>query len=157
MLKDRVNVPVVILIIKTFCTAGTIIVHYNRQPYQHNTIQGVFIRRVSKPVCIFSAACVNCVRWSNNGLYLASGGDDKLVMVWKRAAYVHTNTYTQCASTRDVFLEGETTFLSELLDYFHHRMCSKFKLNVWGLCCLCVQQSQLVIVCLTLTTCVFSL
>uniref|UniRef100_A0A3Q1I3K7 Protein HIRA n=1 Tax=Anabas testudineus TaxID=64144 RepID=A0A3Q1I3K7_ANATE len=31
-------------------------------------------------------ACVNCVRWSNNGLYLASGGDDKLVMVWKRAA-----------------------------------------------------------------------
>uniref|UniRef100_A0A672S3B9 Protein HIRA n=1 Tax=Sinocyclocheilus grahami TaxID=75366 RepID=A0A672S3B9_SINGR len=32
-------------------------------------------------------ACVNCVRWSNNGLYLASGGDDKLVMVWKRAAF----------------------------------------------------------------------
>lgn len=23
--------------------------------------------------------CVNCVRWSFNGLYLASGGDDKLV------------------------------------------------------------------------------
>ena len=23
--------------------------------------------------------CVNCVRWSNNGKYLASGGDDKLV------------------------------------------------------------------------------
>lgn len=40
-------------------------------------------------LCV-SAACVNCVRWSNNGLYLASGGDDKLVMVWKRAAYVHT-------------------------------------------------------------------
>uniref|UniRef100_A0A673H1J7 Protein HIRA n=1 Tax=Sinocyclocheilus rhinocerous TaxID=307959 RepID=A0A673H1J7_9TELE len=33
-------------------------------------------------------ACVNCVRWSNNGLYLASGGDDKLVMVWKRAAFI---------------------------------------------------------------------
>lgn len=40
------------------------------------------------PLCA-PAACVNCVRWSNNGLYLASGGDDKLVMVWKRAAYVH--------------------------------------------------------------------
>ncbi|XP_022819941.1 protein HIRA homolog [Spodoptera litura] len=27
-------------------------------------------------------ACVNCVRWSNGGKYLASGGDDRLVMVW---------------------------------------------------------------------------
>lgn len=27
-------------------------------------------------------ACVNCVRWSNGGKYLASGGDDKLVMIW---------------------------------------------------------------------------
>lgn len=32
-----------------------------------------------------SPACVNCVRWSNGGMYLASGGDDKLIMVWKRA------------------------------------------------------------------------
>nr|XP_056715852.1 protein HIRA isoform X2 [Euleptes europaea] len=37
-------------------------------------------------------ACVNCVRWSNNGLYLASGGDDKLVMVWTRAAYIGPST-----------------------------------------------------------------
>ncbi|XP_037920410.1 protein HIRA homolog [Hermetia illucens] len=28
-------------------------------------------------------ACVNCVRWSQNGLMLASGSDDKLVMIWK--------------------------------------------------------------------------
>uniref|UniRef100_A0A0V0GBI1 Protein HIRA n=1 Tax=Triatoma dimidiata TaxID=72491 RepID=A0A0V0GBI1_TRIDM len=27
-------------------------------------------------------ACVNCVRWSGSGKYLASGGDDKLVMIW---------------------------------------------------------------------------
>lgn len=27
-------------------------------------------------------ACVNSVRWSNGGKYLASGGDDKLIMVW---------------------------------------------------------------------------
>ncbi|XP_053326873.1 protein HIRA isoform X2 [Spea bombifrons] len=33
-------------------------------------------------------ACVNCVRWSNNGAYLASGGDDKLIMVWKRSGYI---------------------------------------------------------------------
>ncbi|XP_074868862.1 protein HIRA isoform X2 [Carettochelys insculpta] len=37
-------------------------------------------------------ACVNCVRWSNNGVYLASGGDDKLIMVWKRAAYIGPTT-----------------------------------------------------------------
>lgn len=30
------------------------------------------------------AGCVNCVRWSGNGVLLASGGDDKVVMVWKR-------------------------------------------------------------------------
>ncbi|XP_053374896.1 protein HIRA-like [Mercenaria mercenaria] len=27
-------------------------------------------------------ACVNSVRWSTSGRYLASGGDDKLVMIW---------------------------------------------------------------------------
>ncbi|MBN3289253.1 HIRA protein, partial [Polypterus senegalus] len=37
-------------------------------------------------------ACVNCVRWSNNGVYLASGGDDKLIMVWRRAAYIGPST-----------------------------------------------------------------
>ncbi len=31
-------------------------------------------------------ACVNVVRWSNNGLFLASGSDDKLVMIWQYAA-----------------------------------------------------------------------
>lgn len=28
-------------------------------------------------------ACVNCVRWSNNGKSLSSGGDDKLIMIWQ--------------------------------------------------------------------------
>ncbi|XP_052583957.1 protein HIRA-like [Peromyscus californicus insignis] len=37
-------------------------------------------------------ACVNCVRWSNSGMYLASGGDDKLIMVWKRATYLGPST-----------------------------------------------------------------
>lgn len=31
--------------------------------------------------------CVNCVRWSNDGKFLASGGDDKLVMIWEKSAY----------------------------------------------------------------------
>ncbi|XP_013116021.1 protein HIRA homolog [Stomoxys calcitrans] len=30
-------------------------------------------------------ACVNCVRWSQNGLMLASCSDDKLVMIWKQS------------------------------------------------------------------------
>lgn len=28
--------------------------------------------------------CVNSVRWSLNGDMLASGGDDKLIMIWKK-------------------------------------------------------------------------
>ncbi|KAH3894120.1 protein HIRA-like [Dreissena polymorpha] len=32
-------------------------------------------------------ACVNCVRWSGNGRYLASGGDDKLVLIWEISRY----------------------------------------------------------------------
>jgi len=37
--------------------------------------------------CIVSLACVNCVRWSFSGKFLASGGDDKLVMIWKISKY----------------------------------------------------------------------
>lgn len=29
-------------------------------------------------------ACVNCVRWSEKGTTLASGGDDKFIMLWNR-------------------------------------------------------------------------
>lgn len=29
-------------------------------------------------------ACVNCVRWSGDGTTLASAGDDKIIMLWKR-------------------------------------------------------------------------
>ena len=31
--------------------------------------------------------CVNSVRWSNSGRFLASGGDDKLVMIWQISRY----------------------------------------------------------------------
>ena len=29
--------------------------------------------------------CVNCLRWSSCGRHLASGGDDKLVMLWRHS------------------------------------------------------------------------
>lgn len=41
-------------------------------------------------------ACINCVRWSNHGKYLASAGDDKNLMVWQLAGRVNhhmTSTY----------------------------------------------------------------
>ncbi|CAG0897568.1 unnamed protein product [Cyprideis torosa] len=31
------------------------------------------------------SGCVNCVRWSPSGKALASGGDDKLVMIWRQS------------------------------------------------------------------------
>uniref|UniRef100_A0A336MWY4 Protein HIRA n=1 Tax=Culicoides sonorensis TaxID=179676 RepID=A0A336MWY4_CULSO len=31
-------------------------------------------------------SCVNCVRWSCNGEFLATGSDDKLVMIWRKTA-----------------------------------------------------------------------
>lgn len=37
--------------------------------------------------CTIMSACVNCVRWSNSGQYLASGGDDKLCMIWQLSRY----------------------------------------------------------------------
>jgi len=30
-------------------------------------------------------SCVNCVRWSNSGKWLASAGDDKVIMIWQFA------------------------------------------------------------------------
>ncbi|XP_037028576.1 protein HIRA homolog [Bradysia coprophila] len=45
-----------------------------------------FNKSVPKMLCRLEnhLACVNCVRWSMNGTFLASGGDDKVVMIWKK-------------------------------------------------------------------------
>lgn len=48
----------------------------------------VFITEYYKLIEYFIIlACVNCVRWSFSGRFLASGGDDKLVMIWKISKY----------------------------------------------------------------------
>ncbi|KAJ9585378.1 hypothetical protein L9F63_002838, partial [Diploptera punctata] len=46
-------------------------------------------KKVPKMLCQMDnhLACVNCVRWSFSGKFLASGGDDKLVMIWKISKY----------------------------------------------------------------------
>ena len=42
-------------------------------------------KNVPKLLCQMDnhVGCVNIVRWSNHGNWLASGGDDKIVMIWK--------------------------------------------------------------------------
>lgn len=47
-------------------------------------------------------ACINCVRWSNHGKYLASAGDDKNLMVWQLAGRLNHHP-TNCQSQNNVF------------------------------------------------------
>ncbi|XP_064619273.1 protein HIRA-like isoform X2 [Lineus longissimus] len=50
--------------------------------------------KVPKMLCHMDnhLACVNAVRWSNHGKYLASGGDDKLIMIWQIGRYTGPTT-----------------------------------------------------------------
>ena len=42
---------------------------------------------------VITAACVNSVRWSWSGTFLASGGDDKLIMIWQTGRLAITNVF----------------------------------------------------------------
>ena len=58
---------------------------------------------------------MNCVRWSNSGQYLASGGDDKLVMIWQLSRYpggkLAFHYFVSLSSKRLFFLPtGSTIF-----------------------------------------------
>lgn len=48
-------------------------------------------------------ACINCVRWSNNGKYLASAGDDKNLMVWQLVGRINHYTPSQHQAQNSVF------------------------------------------------------
>lgn len=48
-------------------------------------------------------ACINCVRWSNHGKYLASAGDDKNLMVWTLAGRINHHPSNHNKSQNNVF------------------------------------------------------
>lgn len=74
---------------KRFATGGQgadsgRVVIWNMEPIKDETVE--INQNVAKMLCQIDnhLACVNCVRWSSTGL-LASGGDDKLIMIWRFA------------------------------------------------------------------------
>ncbi|XP_054287675.1 protein HIRA homolog [Macrosteles quadrilineatus] len=58
------------------------VVIWNMAPVADQVVE--LDQSVPKMLCQLNnhLACVNCVRWSYSGKYLASGGDDKMIMVW---------------------------------------------------------------------------
>lgn len=60
------------------------VVIWNMKPVL--TVEAELDKNCPKILCQLDnhLACVNCVRWSMNGALLASGGDDKLIMIWKK-------------------------------------------------------------------------
>jgi protein HIRA/HIR1 len=63
------------------------IVIWNMEPIRNEKAQKD--PKIPKQLCQMEnhLACVNSVRWSGDGKYLASAGDDKLVMLWTKSAY----------------------------------------------------------------------
>ncbi|CAL1534335.1 unnamed protein product [Lymnaea stagnalis] len=59
------------------------IVIWNMEPLRNKSLEND--EKVPKMLCQMDNhfACVNCVRWSHSGKFLASGGDDKLIMIWQ--------------------------------------------------------------------------
>ncbi|CAL8070438.1 unnamed protein product [Calicophoron daubneyi] len=55
-------------------------------------------------------ACVNCVRWSPTGRWLASAGMDKVVMIWKKTALCILSNSEGAHQTTVFGVKGQTKF-----------------------------------------------
>lgn len=61
-------------------------------------------KKIPKVLCSLDAhlSCVNAVRWNGNGSMLASGADDKLVMIWKKSAGSGGGSFGSSGMTKNV-------------------------------------------------------
>ena len=67
--------------------AGKVVI-WNMAPVRSETDENN--KEIPKLLCQMDnhLACVNSVRWSWSGTFLASGGDDKLIMIWQTGRYL---------------------------------------------------------------------
>lgn len=61
-------------------------------------------KKIPKILCQMDnhLSCVNAVRWSMSGNLLASGADDKLVMIWKKGAGSGGGSFGSAGMTKNV-------------------------------------------------------
>ncbi|XP_071093966.1 protein HIRA-like isoform X1 [Haliotis cracherodii] len=71
--------------------AGNVVI-WNMGPVQDEEVEKD--ENVPKVLCQMDdhLACVNCVRWSHSGKFLASGGDDKLIMIWQHSKFARPSS-----------------------------------------------------------------
>ena len=72
---------------------------------------------INKNLFYLISACVNCVRWSNNGKYLASAGDDKLIMIWQ-IRWEHGNLQNFCMLKYEPYLNETSNCKTSLVGWF---------------------------------------
>lgn len=87
--------------------------------------------------------CVNSVRWSLNGDMLASGGDDKLIMIWKKgkgpsavfgnSGITKTSESWRCVSTLRGHA-GKSLFLINLWSWIYHKTWYTFFQETFLIC-----------------------
>ncbi|XP_067683300.1 protein HIRA-like isoform X2 [Haliotis asinina] len=71
--------------------AGNVVI-WNMGPVQDEEVEKD--ENIPKVLCQMDdhLACVNCVRWSHSGKFLASGGDDKLIMIWQHSKFARPSS-----------------------------------------------------------------
>lgn len=66
-----------------------VVILWNMEPIRSEVAE--HDTEVPKKLCELTnhLGCVNCVKWSNNGQWLASSGDDAIIMLWSLRSKVH--------------------------------------------------------------------